>query len=425
MPEHNKFEELCALASVGELDGEELAALEAHMADCPACLGRYMEFLQLSALEYSQREHVPVLSPADAEAILDSPISRARFLKRAEEEGCVFSREAVQARGAVEKKGASVLAGSFGRTAGLIAAGALVVLSASLFAYRLGTRHVTQVVVAERPARPDAAAAMRTIYQEAQLRAAERHNAELKFEVEQVQRELNDGRDRLQRADASLKSANSDRQIWLSERTSMQQRVRDLQQQLAQVQNAQAAAQRNLVAAQQSARDAEASMIADQYTLNDLRQQLAEKTAALNREQDLMQAGREVRDVMAARNLHIVDVFDTDSKGRTRQAFGRVFFTEGKSLIFYAYDLNDSRVDKGNYQFRVWGNKEGDSHLVKSLGIFYADDHAQRRWVFKCNDPKVLNEIDSVFVTLERPGDARPRGQKLLEAYLRAAPNHP
>jgi hypothetical protein len=40
---------------------------------------------------------------------------------------------------------------------------------------------------------------------------------------------------------------------------------------------------------------------------------------------------------MGARELHIVDVFDTDGKGRTKKPFGRAFYTQGKSLIFYEF----------------------------------------------------------------------------------------
>jgi hypothetical protein len=75
----------------------------------------------------------------------------------------------------------------------------------------------------------------------------------------------------------------------------------------------------------------------------------------------------------------------------------------------------------------VWAKQEGSDKQVRSLGIFYSDDKAQRRWVFKCNDPKILGEIDSVFVTLE-PADSdptHPQGQNLMYAYLRGQPNHP
>jgi hypothetical protein len=122
-----------------------------------------------------------------------------------------------------------------------------------------------------------------------------------------------------------------------------------------------------------------------------------------------------------------VDVFDTDAKGKTRPAFGRVFFTEGKSLIFYAYDLNEVRLAKASYDFHVWGKKEGPNQQPRNLGIFYSDDATQKRWVFRLDDPKVLNEIDAVFVTVEPPGEkrGRPQGHELMYAYLRAQPNHP
>src|SRR5262249_46027362 len=148
----------------------------------------------------------------------------------------------------------------------------------------------------------------------------------------------------------------------------------------------------------------EATIVADQAKMHDLAEELNEKTAALDKERQLLAVGRDVHDLMGARNLHIVDVVDTDPRGKTQPAFGRVFFTEGKSLIFYAFDLNEAKIEKANLQYRVWAKQEGGNRQVKSLGIFYSDDKAQRRWVFKCNDPKILNEIDSVFVTLEPPG---------------------
>jgi predicted nucleic acid-binding protein len=79
--------------------------------------------------------------------------------------------------------------------------------------------------------------------------------------------------------------------------------------------------------------------------------------------------------------------------GKTQPAFGRIFFTEGKSLVFYAYDLNDSKMQKANYQYGVWAKKEGGDKQVQRLGIFYSDDKAQRRWVFKCNDPRFSRKL--------------------------------
>jgi len=77
--------------------------------------------------------------------------------------------------------------------------------------------------------------------------------------------------------------------------------------------------------------------------------------------------------------------------------------------------------------FRTSSHRSVPSQPAKSLGIFYSDDKTQKRWVFKYDDPRVLSEIDSVFVTLEPPGKSftEPKGEKFLYAYLRNQPNHP
>ena len=198
----------------------------------------------------------------------------------------------------------------------------------------------------------------------------------------------------------------------------------DLERQLGQAQTDVASVRTELEKAQAGN---EATVAADQTRIRELSDQLAEQSSALDRERDMLAANRDIRDLMSARNLHIADVFDTDTKGKTRAPFGRVFFTEGKSLIIYAYDLNDRRVQDAGYHYRVWGKKEGPGQGARSLGIFYSDDKAQKRWVFKYDDPKVLSEIDSVFVTLEPPGKdpTEPKGEKFLYAYLRNQPNHP
>jgi hypothetical protein len=65
--------------------------------------------------------------------------------------------------------------------------------------------------------------------------------------------------------------------------------------------------------------------------------------------------------------------------------------------------------------------------MAKNLGALTKEDQAQKRWVLTITDPKVLAEIDSVFVTLEPTGQAgeRPSGKRLLTAFLSTAANHP
>jgi hypothetical protein len=173
-------------------------------------------------------------------------------------------------------------------------------------------------------------------------------------------------------------------------------------------------------------RSNDASLIAAQESrLKDSAEKLKEQSEAIERQKKLLVADRDIRDLMTARNLHIIDVFDVDGKGDTRRTFGRVFYTEGKSLIFYAFDLEDKRVLNANYAFQAWGYQESGGQS-RNLGVFYVDDRKQNRWALKFNDPRALAQIDAVFVTIEPPGGSpKPTGQKLLYAYLKNKPNHP
>jgi len=169
-----------------------------------------------------------------------------------------------------------------------------------------------------------------------------------------------------------------------------------------------------------------ATIVVQGLQIRELSEKLSAQTEILERERTLLAAGRDIHDLMGARNLHIVDVFDVDTKGKDRRAFGRVFYTEEKSLIFYGFDLGDRATARRNASFQVWGAHGPTQSPAQSLGIFYVDDQKQNRWVLKFEDPRILAEIDSVFVTVEPPGGStRPTGPKFLYAYLKANPNHP
>jgi hypothetical protein len=172
--------------------------------------------------------------------------------------------------------------------------------------------------------------------------------------------------------------------------------------------------------------DDAATVAAQARQIRELSAKLSDQTETLERETTLLAASRDIHDLMGARNLHIVDVLDVDSKGKDKRAFGRVFYTEEKSLIFYAFDLGDRGSVRRNASFQVWGARGLAQNPAQSLGVFYVDDQKQNRWVLKFEDPRILAEIDSVFVTVEpQGGSARPTGRKFLYAYLKANPNHP
>jgi hypothetical protein len=167
----------------------------------------------------------------------------------------------------------------------------------------------------------------------------------------------------------------------------------------------------------------EAGLVAQQYRISELSDQLGAQMVALDREQQLLAEGRDIRDVMGARNLHIIDVHDQDAHGESRP-FGRIFLTEGKRLIFYAYDLDSANLKNASYQ--AWGQRADGGRAALNLGIFYIDDQKQSRWALKVEDPNLLKAIDSVFVTVEpHGGTKKPSGKKLMYAYLRNPINHP
>jgi hypothetical protein len=147
---------------------------------------------------------------------------------------------------------------------------------------------------------------------------------------------------------------------------------------------------------------------------------------SLDRANMLLAASRDIRDLMTDRNVHVIDVLgDTDSRGKTKRASGRVFYTENKSLMFYAFDLDEKDALKRNASFQLWGTR-GEGKPAQSLGILYLDSQPEKRWLLQVGDPRVLAEIDSVFVTIEPPGgSAKPNGKQLLYAYLKGDANHP
>jgi hypothetical protein len=132
-----------------------------------------------------------------------------------------------------------------------------------------------------------------------------------------------------------------------------------------------------------------------------------EKT--IEEERDLLTKDQDIRELMGARDLYVTEVY-----------------TKGKSLIFYAYDLDGAPGWKKANSFQAWGMHGADRSQSFNLGMFYEDNVSKKRWVLKFDDRKTLRQIDAVFVTIEpRGGSERPSGKPFLYAYLKMGANHP
>ena len=128
----------------------------------------------------------------------------------------------------------------------------------------------------------------------------------------------------------------------------------------------------------QRERSVYASTFADQQTqIRELMEKLGTQTESIEQERELTAASRDIRQLMGARNLHIIDVEDVEDTRGPKQPVGRVFYTEGKSLIFYAFDLEKRRKSLEKYSFQAWGQREAKGGPVQSLGVFVNEDQGK------------------------------------------------
>ena len=211
-----------------------------------------------------------------------------------------------------------------------------------------------------------------------------------------------------------------------SGRGQLQQNVEDVTRQLAASQaDLEATKQRLDAAGGQNTKDTVA-LVALQRQIDELQSSLAQRDQEIAREQELLDHDQDIRELMGSRNLYIAEVYDVAKTGDTERPFGRVFYTKGKSLIFYAYDLDQQPGLRDANTFQAWGRRGPDQARAVNLGVLYVDNAAKKRWVLKADDPKTLADIDAVFVTVEpHGGSSHPSGKPLLFAYLRIEANHP
>jgi hypothetical protein len=167
-------------------------------------------------------------------------------------------------------------------------------------------------------------------------------------------------------------------------------------------------------------------IVSRESKINELSVLNRDQERRLKEEESYLASDRDIREMMGAQKLYIADVFDVDSHSRTRKTFGRIFYTNGKSLLFYAFDLDAQPDLKTASAFQAWGRTEAGEGRPLNLGIFYLDSETNRRWILRFDDPKRLAEIDAVFVTVEpRGGSKKPTGKPFLYASLRQEANHP
>lgn len=429
---HDEFLELCALATTDWLSAEERRRLEAHLARCSACREAMSQYQAIAGHGLSAEDlRAPSENGTESDPDWSLDEAEASFFARLDREttGAADpqSREVPDARPAPETRvPLSPPADPLWRhlwwqfAAGLLLASALGfsfyrtgIDRGAAMARKAAPEEVDRIhgPATGRPAEPDrAAAALRA--RNAQLAALRAEIARQSAAITRLGTEKARLEQNLTGAQASQAGLAAARDRLSRQLAAAQAGLEDAQQRL------------GTVGAENEADDLKVAALNRQ--IEDLQTGDEQKDRELAREQELLDHDRDIRELMGSRNLYIAEVYDVAKNGQTQRPFGRVFYTRGKSLIFYAYDLDQQPGLRETSTFQAWGRRGPDQDRAVNLGVFYVDNAAKKRWVLKSDNPRTLANIDAVFVTVEpHGGSSHPSGKPLLFAYLRIEPNHP
>jgi hypothetical protein len=431
---HNEFLELCAVSTSGQLTEEEQKKLQEHIAVCDSCRETLKQYQSVVD------QAIPVFVAKEASECLDAGPDWSEDQERQAEQA-FFKRLDGTHRGEFKKSTSTNEISIIPRRLPpfssesawrhvwmLYAAGILLFVSLSFYAYRMGVHRGADTAKLA----PQPTPLIRTSL-EAQLSDAGHERQMARDEIDQRDKiitqlrqqsaqqlaEINGLKAAKDRLESDLRAGDVTNQDLAQQRGELGQKLdvaisssRALEQKLASL-------------AEQSAQDAVRAKILD-AKVDDLNRLLHDREVALDQKDELLAHDRDIRELMGARDLYIAEVHDVARDGQTQIPFGRVFYTKGKSLIFYAYDLDRQTELKRAGTFQAWGRRGPDREQAVNLGVFYEDNAAKKRWILKCDDPKTLAQIDAVFVTVEPNGGShKPSSKSLLFAYLRVDANHP
>jgi hypothetical protein len=416
---HDDFIELCALSTSGTLSAEEWARLNEHLAWCPPCREIKAQYESLIATA------IPALAPGSVHE--DDDRYRPISWSLDEAEAALMARLKRERVSPDENTTPAPHHSRWGYRGWLSLAAVLMLGTFAFVGYRLGVRQGSSLVeVAAVPVSPTANAQPSLEHSSVPTPPLPEKNDQEMVKIAVLDRQLQENLLEI----AKLKAQENSQEGVLAarnadlDRNARERAELDRQLSLAQA-NAQSLQQQLSVVASQKSADATQSE-ALQAKVNELSSSLQEKDGEISQTEELLQRDHDIRNLMGARDLYIAEIYDVAKTGATQKPFGRVFYTKGKSLIFYAYDLDQQPGVKRASTFQAWGTRGLDQQHNINLGIFYQDDQNKKRWVLKSNDPSLLAQIDAVFVTVEPNGESsKPSGKPLLFTYLRMPPNHP
>jgi Anti-sigma-K factor rskA len=430
---HDEFLELCATATTGSLNVEDRAKLKEHLAKCESCreiMSQYEVVIGkvVSALAPDWTEEQCAPSPwslEEAEAQLLARLGESDIVPEARgSRDRILPARSLQTFKERPSWGVTLWKHMWGH----FAAASLLIVALGLIGYRIGLRRgldlapQAPIPTSLNPA-PDMPSRMEI--PTSQPTHAPREGT-TNSQVQALRSEVEGSLAEIGRLKAQQAQSEKELGFMKADRETAAQDHAELSRQLEVAHGSLESLQQRLESATSQNSENSARAAALDQRVNQLNEAVLARGLEVARERELLDHDRDIRELMGSRDLYVAEVYDIAKTGDTQKPFGRVFYTSGKSLIFYAYDLDEQPGIERASTFQVWGRRGPDRDHAVNLGILYQDSASKKRWVLKSDDPKTLAQIDAVFVTVEpNGGSTRPSGKALLFAYLRVEPNHP
>src|SRR5208282_5852364 len=304
MSDHSHFEELTALGAGGFLSGEELVELREHAKDCLECRKAHAEFSQLvrSGLPLTVS---PVREFVDRVKTRPDNGLRGRFLQRARLEGIAFSPDV---EGSIRRPRRRV--GFFVGAAGALATAIIAVAFYATYWNPASQDSMRAEQQVERLKRENTALTASLSKLSESLTASQR-------EIQNLRTELGNAASSAENLRRNGEQARGDAERSSSQNAQLLEESRNQEKLLAEAKD-------EATRVNQLRLNDEASLVEEEVRITELSDKLRVASATLDMERQFAAAGKDVRELLAAHQLHVIDVRDTDPNGNTSKAFGRV-----------------------------------------------------------------------------------------------------
>jgi hypothetical protein len=440
MSPHEEYLELCAVSTSGELTKKECRKLDEHLSGCASCREALKQFQEtVKTVVPAIAAGLPHDDPRPDKTWSQDKTEEALFERLSKEDRQTGSRRSQKDAidGSEPSRHRAYFPSRFDWNQMWMsyAAAILLFLALTISAYRVGIRRGLEVpnVPATQGKGSDSLEQQLSDLNHdretlrAQLASRDKTIDELRQQVERLKVAESD------RAGKSVSAQNEQESRLKEEAAGANARLVDLQEKLEAEERARSEESSSVSALEAKLAELTQQLHARDETIASQTRRLESREGAIEQQQaklaeqqELLDHDRDIRELMGARVLYIAEVRDVAKNGVTQKSYGRVFFTKGKSLIFYAYDLDRQPGLKNASTFQAWGQRGTDREKALNLGVFYEDSVSKKRWILKFDDLQRLDEIDAVFVTVEpNGGSPQPSGKPFLFAYLKVNPNHP